>query len=79
MGVIKPCRDVKLLEEMIICKKSINFHIKMWAEGYLDMMEHYSYYLESYENYPEWIKISLCGQIKKMHNLTDSQVEDWYT
>ena len=32
-GKNKPCREPELLDSILLCKASVNFHIKMWAEG----------------------------------------------
>ena len=36
-GKITDCDDPILLRKLMICKKSVNLHIKMWAEGRLEM------------------------------------------
>ena len=35
-GKNKPTREPELLTELLLCKASINFHIKMWAESRAD-------------------------------------------
>ena len=35
-GKYVPTSEQALLQELLVCKKSINFHIKMWAEGYAE-------------------------------------------
>jgi len=37
--------EPELLNEILRCKKSINLHIKMWVEGYEDMLESVEYYM----------------------------------
>lgn len=32
-GKCEPCSEIELLREIFNCKASVNFHIKMWAEG----------------------------------------------
>src|SRR6185312_10751632 len=36
-GRITNCENPELLRKLIITKKSVNLHIKMWAEGRLEM------------------------------------------
>ena len=59
-GQIKPCKEKIQIESVLRCKKSINLHIKMWAEGFWDLMEPLEFYLESFQGeIPEWVAKSL--------------------
>ena len=67
MGEKLPCNNPKLLEEIISCKKSVNFHIKQYAEGFQDFCEPITYYLDLFgDNRPDWIELSLRNQVKKI-------------
>jgi hypothetical protein len=69
-----PCSQPEELTKVLLCKKSVNFHIKLWAENYLDILEPIEYYLEEFIDPPDWIEKSLVNQINKLHRkrmLTD--------
>ena len=42
-GKLHPCKEPELLQQIFLCKESINFHIKEWsqdrAKGYLPKVE----------------------------------------
>lgn len=42
-GKLNPCTETDLLQQILLCKESINFHIKQWSEdrakGYLPKTE----------------------------------------
>jgi hypothetical protein len=60
------CNDLVLLQELITSKGSINLHIKMWVDGWYDMLEPIGYYLDSFIGpVPEWIKNSILNQLRK--------------
>lgn len=52
-----------LLKSIIICKKAINLQIKMWVDGFADMMEPINYYLESFIEPPFWVEKALVNQV----------------
>ena len=62
-GKLKPCKEPKLFREIWICKKSINFHIKMWVQGYHDCMIGIPELLECMKNPPKWVKKALLRQL----------------
>jgi len=64
-GIIMPCREVSLLRSVMRCKASINFHIKMWVEGFYDMCQPIEDYLHSFDNPPDWVRISFENQKRK--------------
>lgn len=67
-GVLPPCRESKLLWEVIRAKKSINFQIKAWAEDYEYMWLDFPVQemLKSFEgSVPDWVGDALRKQIKK--------------
>jgi hypothetical protein len=51
-GKIAPCREPDLLSEILLCKESVNFQIKEWAQdraiGYLPLVE-FETIIEEYE------------------------------
>jgi hypothetical protein len=61
-----PCREPNLLKEIITCKKSINLHIRSWAEGWTDVCEPLDTYLSEFTNPPEWIERALGEQVVKV-------------
>lgn len=65
-GVIVPSRDAETVKKVINAKKSINMHIKLWAEGADDMCEPiYVYYNMIKGNKPEWIARALSNAFDK--------------
>ena len=71
-GKIQDCREPKLFREILICKKSINFHIKMWAHGYNDTFTGVPELLGSFIEPPDWVEIALRKQIYK-HNFENKK------
>lgn len=57
------CSEPDLVADILRFKKAINFHIKMWAEGYNDCLQGVNKYLETFDNPPEWVEDALRGQI----------------
>jgi len=58
--------EPELLNELVRCKKSINLHIKMWVEGYEDMMEGVEYYLGLFVGSPPpWVEVSFRNQLRR--------------
>ena len=51
--------------ELGICKSSINWHIKNWAEGYEDMKEPFETYMKEFINPPAWVAKALKKAIHK--------------
>lgn len=66
-GVKVPCREPQLLRELIRCKKSINWHIKQWVEGFADVGEPVSFYLDSLIDPPSWVEEAIRGQLCKQY------------
>ena len=64
-GKLLPCENPELLRQIMVCKKSVNFHIKMWVEGYDDMGMPISEYLKEFIDPPEWVYKSFRGQLKR--------------
>ena len=66
MGKILPTKEPELLKSVIICKKSINLHIKMWVEGYGEMMEGVEFYMDLFQGEPpQWVENSFLKQLQR--------------
>ena len=66
MGKSLPTNEPELLESILKCKKSINLHIKMWIEGYDDMMEDVEYYMKLFNGEPpSWVEDSFRKQLSR--------------
>lgn len=59
------CREPSLLKEIITCKKSVNLHIRSWAEGWDDCCESIETYLAEFTDPPEWVEKALKEQVLK--------------
>lgn len=67
--------EPELLAEVIVCKKSINMHIKQWAEGYEDCFIGRQEYLEEFlGDVPEWVVKSFKNQILKSHRISARRI-----
>ena len=65
-GKVKPTREPELLRSIIVCKKSISLHIKMWVEGFDEMMEGVDYYMNQFMgDPPPWIEDSFRKQLRR--------------
>lgn len=64
-GKLLPCNEPGLFSSLLICKKSVGFHLKIWAEGFEDMGEKIEYYVAEFQNPPDWVKISFSKLIKR--------------
>ena len=54
-GKSKPCKHPRLAKAILRCKKSVNWQIKEWVQGYDDCLIGVPEYLESFINPPCWI------------------------
>jgi len=68
-----PCKEPELLKEVITCKKSINLHIKMWVDGYEDMMMGIEEYMKEFIDPPIWVYNSFIKSLIRK-NLKNMQV-----
>ena len=64
-GEMVPTCEPDLLGKIIQCKKSINLHIKMWVEGFEDMMEGVQYYMDIFIDPPPWVEDSFRKQLRR--------------
>lgn len=56
-GKTKSCSEPELLVQLLNCKASVNFHIKLWAEGraeYTTSLEELNEMMEIYKA-PDWV------------------------
>lgn len=54
-------KHVRLVRALLACKKSINWHLRMWAEGYDDVREGVEFYLSEFKNPPGWVGSAFRG------------------
>jgi hypothetical protein len=57
-GKLVPCKEPDLFKSLMITKKGINFHLKLWAEGYSDMLMGVHEYIEDFTDPPDWVEES---------------------
>jgi hypothetical protein len=62
-GVRYPTNELDDLLGVLMFKKSLNFHIKMWVEGYDDCLQGINVYLSEFINPPEWVKEAFRNQL----------------
>ncbi|MCP3685420.1 MAG: hypothetical protein GY861_22440 [bacterium] len=62
-GKLCKCSEPELFHEVLLCKKSVGFHIKQWAEGYTDVCSSVDELLSFADSPPDWIKVSVKNQI----------------
>jgi hypothetical protein len=67
-GVMYNCSEEDLLKQVINCKKSINFQIKQWVEGLVDLLEYTEVYMNEFQNPPKWIRKAFVNQSIKYWN-----------
>jgi len=53
------CSQPELFMEVLRAKKSINWQIKQWAEGYNDCILSITDYMESFTDPPQWVEEAL--------------------
>jgi len=66
-GRLEPCVDPELLHQVIICKASVNLHIKLWVQGIAHStlgLPELREYLASLDA-PMWIMRGIAGQIRQ--------------
>ena len=75
-GKAPKTRENNLLSKVIACKKSVNWHIKQWSDGYVDFCEPVEYYMNSMNNTPEWVYHSIKGQVFKRFGYVPSYSQE---
>lgn len=63
-------RHPRLVRALLATKKSINWHLRVWSEGFLDMCEPLSYYKALFIDPPDWVGVSF-------HKLVIKNVKGW--
>jgi len=67
-GLLKPCVCPELLQRVLVCKASVNLHIKFWAygmaSGLLLLAELYKYLSEL--RAPQWVADAVVAQAGKL-------------
>lgn len=68
-GSLVDCDNPELFKKVLIFKKSLNFHIKMWGDGFEDWLMSENFYvkemLEELVDPPLWVEKSLRNQIER--------------
>lgn len=64
-GKKHPCSELNVLLGVLMFKKSLNFHIKMWAEGYGDCLQGVQDYMAELIAPPDWVSHALRCQLVK--------------
>jgi len=65
-----PTSEPELLNKLLLCKASVNFHIKMWAEGRVDCTLSYIELSEDYKleyGLPDWVITAVENQKIKLY------------
>lgn len=71
-GRLVPTKHPRLFVALMRTKKSINWHIKEWADGFEDMFESVLYYVYQFVDPPPWIRCSLEGAIERVYKQKES-------
>ena len=66
-----------LLSEVHQTKSAINFHIKLWTEGFPEVMEPLDFYLDEFREPPKWIRKALVGSIRRRWGSNAHQWFNW--
>jgi len=67
------CKEPSLAKKIVVTKKSINMHLKMWAEGYNDCLMGVQDYISSFNDpKPEWVTRSLINLRTKKYFKTNT-------
>jgi hypothetical protein len=64
-GKMLPCKEPELLREIFACKVAVNMHLKMWADGYFDVMIPVEELMKEFVDPPQWVEDSLRNQVRK--------------
>lgn len=65
-GKKTPCTEPALLRAIVICKKSINWHIKQYAEGCADGLFFFNELINEFISPPEWVEKALRNQTNRI-------------
>jgi hypothetical protein len=77
-GKIVPTSEPELLQELFVCKKSMNFHIKMWAAGFAEWVLLENDIEEINRDYkcPPWVQKGIEKQGLRMRIKNESRVRN---
>jgi len=64
-GEVKPCKDVELFKQVLTFKKSLNWQIKQWVEGYDWCLMGVDEYISMLKDPPEWVYKAFRNQLKQ--------------
>jgi hypothetical protein len=68
------CSEPDLVADVLKFKKALNFHIKMWSEGFEDVGQGVAEYMATFDDPPDWVEVSFRNQLLKIHK--DKVVKD---
>lgn len=64
-GKSLPCKQPMLAKTILRCKKSVNWQIKEWTQGYDDCLIGVDEYIDSFVNPPEWVSKAFRNSLNK--------------
>lgn len=69
-GVSHPCKEPEKLQELLVCKASVNWHIKQWSEGLTEgsTLPHEINEIVKDIQAPEWVLKAIVGQTRRLLN-----------
>lgn len=65
-GKLLPTNEPRLLSELLKCKGSINFHIKMWSEGVYEGISNINEFIKEFELL-DWMVKAIENQLKRKY------------
>lgn len=74
-GCRVPTKHPRLFIALMRTKKSVNWHIKEWADGFHDMFESITYYVRQFVDPPSWIEGAIRGAIAQATNKRHKRIE----
>lgn len=60
-----PTRHPRIFVALMRTKKSVNWHIKEWADGFYDMFESILYYVHQFVKPPGWVEGAIRGAVAR--------------
>jgi len=60
-------KHVRIVKAILTAKKSVNWHIKEWVDGYEEVREGIQFYLDEFNNPPKWVEKAFRNQLKKKY------------
>ncbi len=65
--ILFPTSEPELLQKVHTTKGAVNFHIKLWADGYSELFEPVDSYLDSFDNPPHWIRKAFENTLRRLY------------